>query len=242
VLVVARGWAQRDEFLARVAAALGRSPARLAYYPGAEGRYARFLDTYRSARAVGAAGPGVVPWTVIPDVAPRAGEYALSEEAFCGVLATVTLDATDAAEFLAAAVPFVNDAVAGTLSCMLLVHPRTATRHEDLLARAEADLRYGSVAVNVWSGVVFGIGSTTWGAYPGHTPAEIGSGVGVVHNTLLFDHPEKSVVRGPFRIRPTPVWFADHRTLRRVGMLMTAFEADPSWLRLPAIAAAAVRG
>ncbi len=242
VLVLARGWPQREAFLARVEAALARSAPRLAYYPGAGQRYARFRDAYASARPLGGSGTGVVPWTILPDVPPTPGEYALSEEAFCGVLATVTVDGADAPAFLASAVPFVNEAVAGTLSCMLLVHPDTADRHGDVLARAEADLRYGSVAVNVWSGVVFGIGTTTWGAYPGHTPGDIGSGVGVVHNTLLFDHPEKSVVRGPFRMWPTPVWFSDHRTLRRVGMLMTAFEADPSWLRLPAIVAAGVRG
>ena len=34
-------------------------------------------------------GDEVVPWTLIPDVPASAGEYALTEEAFCGVLAEV---------------------------------------------------------------------------------------------------------------------------------------------------------
>lgn len=241
-LVVARGWPQRDAFLGRVADALARTPARLAYYPGAEARYAAFLGRYPQARRVGAPGPGVVPWTVIPEVPPRAGEYALEEEAFCGVLAEVTIEADDPVSFLAEAVRMANDHIEGTLSAVVLVHPATAREAAGAVEQAVADLRYGSVGVNVWSGVVFGIGSTTWGAFPGHTPADIGSGVGVVHNAWLFDHPEKSVVRAPFRLWPTPVWFADHRTLRDVGRLMTALEAAPSWLKLPGVLLRAVRG
>jgi acyl-CoA reductase-like NAD-dependent aldehyde dehydrogenase len=242
VLVVARDWPQRQAFLEHVAEALGGTPPRMAYYPGAHQRYAAFLDHYPAAQVVGATGLDVVPWTILPDVPPRAGEYALTEEAFCGVLAVTTLEGGDAPSFLAHAVPFANDVVEGTLSCMVLVDPASASAHGAALARAVADLRYGSVAVNVWSGVVFGIGSTTWGAYPGHTPRDIGSGVGVVHNTSLFDHAEKSVVRAPFRMWPKPVWFADHRNLAAVGRRMTAFEAEPSWGKIPGLLAAAVRG
>jgi acyl-CoA reductase-like NAD-dependent aldehyde dehydrogenase len=242
VLVVARGWPQRQAFLDRVERVLAITAPRSAYYPGARERYAAFLARYPHARVVGQAGGGAVPWTVLPDVTPTRGEYALTEEAFCGVLATTTIDGDDAASFLANAVPFANEQIEGTLSCMLLVHPTTAERHRAVLDQAEAGLRYGSVATNLWSGVVFGVGSTTWGAYPGHTPADVGSGIGAVHNTFLFDRPEKSVVRGLFRLWPTPVWFADHGTLREIGEKMTAFEAEPSWGRLPSVFWSALRG
>ncbi len=33
-----------------------------------------------------------MPWTAIPDVPSDAGGYALTNEAFCGVVAEVTLD------------------------------------------------------------------------------------------------------------------------------------------------------
>jgi hypothetical protein len=58
----------------------------------------------------------------------------------------------------------------------------------------------------------------------------------------MFDYPQKSVIEAPFRIWPTPVWFADHRTLAAVGRQMTMFERQPSWSRLPGILAAALRG
>ncbi len=170
----------------------------------------------------------MVPWTLIPDVPPRAGEYALENEAFCGVLAVVDLDAADAPAFLERSVRFVNESVWGTLSCTLLVDPATGRAHRDEVERAVARLRYGNVCVNVWAGVSFALGVTTWGAYPGHTPEAIGSGRGVVHNSYLLDHPEKSVLRAPFRIWPKPVWFADHRRLLALGRQMTRLEAHRS--------------
>jgi hypothetical protein len=242
VLVLASRWPLREAFVARVAAALARTPARRAYYPGAFDRYAEFMRHYPGARVLGPEGEGVVPWTLIPDVPAARGELALSREAFCGVLATVEIDAAEPDEYLAKAVPFANDAVEGTLSCVLLVHPETRTVHKAACDRAVEGLRYGGIGVNVWSGVLFAIGVTSWGAYPGHTPADVGSGIGVVHNSLMFDFPEKSVIKAPFRMWPTPLWFADHRNLAEVGRHMTAFERQPAWGRLPGIFSAALRG
>ena len=137
VLVVARGWLQRDTFLKYVDEELAKTPPRKAYYPGAEDRYKGFLGSYPKARALGAAGADVVPWTVIPDVPAQHGEYALTNEAFCGVLAEVTLDATTPVEFLEKAVAFANDDCWGTLSCNVLVHPATEESHP-----AEVDPRH----------------------------------------------------------------------------------------------------
>lgn len=251
VIVTARGWLQRDAFLAAVRRELTKVPPRKAYYPGARDRYRTFLESYPKAHVLGGvpadAPDEVVPWTVIPDVPPESGEYALTNEAFCGVLAEVTLDAekhghTDAALFLERAVAFANERCWGTLSCCLLVHPATEEEHDQAVKDAIADLRYGGIGVNVWPGVIYGLVSPTWGAYPGHTPEDIQSGTGVVHNAFLFDHPEKSVVRAPFRIRPTPAWFADHKNLLELGRRLVAFEAAPSWRGVVRVATAALKG
>ena len=38
-----------------------------------------------------------------------------------------------------------------------------------------------------------------WGAFAGdQTLADVGSGLGGVHNSYLYDHPQKAVVRTPF--------------------------------------------
>jgi acyl-CoA reductase-like NAD-dependent aldehyde dehydrogenase len=242
VLLVAKGWLQRETFLKLVDEELTKTAPRKAYYPGAHDRYEGFLAKYPKAKALGAKGDGVVPWTVIPDVAGDAGEYALSNEAFCGVLAEVTVDATTPEEFLTKAVELANDKCWGTLSCIVLVHPATEEEHAAAFDRAIATLRYGGIAINCWAGMVYGLVSTTWGAFPGHTPKDIRSGTGVVHNSYLFDHPEKSIARAPFRIWPTPAWFADHKNLANLGRELVKMEAAPSWGQLFKVAKQAMKG
>jgi hypothetical protein len=236
LLVVASGWSERQPFLDRVRAALARMEPRVAYYPGAAERYSNFLARYPSAEVVGRSTDGALPWTIAWDVPPRAGEHALSTEAFCGVLSVVTLEARTAQAFLERSVAFANTSVWGNLSCVLLVDSETARSQAAALERAIADLEYGGIAVNAWTGANFSLGCTSWGAYPGNVPENIASGRGTVHNTFLFDHPQKSVVRAPFRIRPTPIWFTDHRSLAGLGRRLTWFEAHPSWLKLPLVA------
>jgi hypothetical protein len=76
----------------------------------------------------------------------------------------------------------------------------------------------------------------------------------VVHNALLLNNTERTVVTGPFRpaprsvlhgetsISPKPPWFVTNRTAARTGRLLTEFIARPRWRALPAILASALRG
>lgn len=255
VLVTARGWLQREAFLDALHAELGRSPARKAYYPGASQRYDAFLAAYPGAVKLGRPGDDVVPWTVIPDVPGEPGEYALTNEAFCGVLAEVALDVSarrggvmrdapysDPARFLEEAVRFANERCWGTLSCVVLVHPATMAEHGAALERAIEGLRYGGVGVNAWPGLIYGLVSPTWGAFPGHPPEDIQSGVGVVHNTHMFDHPEKTVLRAPFRQMPAPPYVGGVKNLTELGRRMFDLETAPSWGKLAGVAVTALKG
>jgi acyl-CoA reductase-like NAD-dependent aldehyde dehydrogenase len=242
ILVTSSDWAQQAEFLVAVKRELAAIPPRQAYYPGAQDRYQAFLDRYPQAEALGVRTPEIVPWTIIPDVPPLAGEYALTEEAFCGILAQVSLEADSVSDFLTKAVDFVNDRVWGTLSCTVLIDPSTQKQYHQEFDSAISSLKYGAIGVNIWSGMIFYFGSTTWGAYPGNTPADIGSGSGFVHNSYLFDHPQKSVVYAPFRIFPTPAWFANHKNLLSMAKQLLKLEAYPTWRNLPLVVLAALRG
>ncbi len=242
VLVTASGWLQRDEFLAAVRHELAQTPARQAYYPGAQDRYQTFLDKYPQSEPLGTRTDRIVPWTLIPDVPSSAGEYALVEEAFCGVLAEVQIESQSAPEFLTKAVEFANDRVWGTLSCTVLIDRSTQQQYQQELDKAIANLKYGAIGVNLWSAILFYFGSTTWGAYPGNSLADIGSGIGCVHNSYLFDYPQKSVVYAPFRIFPTPVWFATHKNLLEMARKLLKFEAYPTWVNLPGVVMEAIRG
>ena len=242
VLVTATGWEQRAEFLAAIRQVLTETPSRSAYYPGAQARYRSFLDNYPQSESLGASSPDSVPWTLIPDVPAVTGEYALTEEAFCGVLAEVAIDAQTAPDFLTKAVDFANDRLWGTLSCTVLIDKHTQQQYPQEFDRALANLRYGAIGVNIWSAMLFYFGSTTWGAYPGNTLADIGSGIGCVHNTYLFDRPQKSIVHAPFRIFPTPAWFATHKNLLTMAKQLLKFEAAPAWQQLPSVILSALRG
>ena len=71
---------------------------------------------------------------------------------------------------------------------------------------------------------------------------DIQSGIGVVHNTFLFDKVQKSVVRGPFHMFPRPAWFVTNRQTHKLAPKLVRFEADPSWTRIPSILFTALRG
>ena len=152
------------------------------------------------------------------------------------------LDATEASDFLAAALPFANDQCWGTLSINLLVHPKTEAALGASFDQAIADLHYGGIAINCWSGLNYGLVNATWGAFPGHPLDDIESGQGVVHNGLLLDHPQKSVVRAHFIMKPTPAWFTDNKNNLALGRVMTAFEGSPSLFKVPKVAMTALKG
>ena len=86
------------------------------------------------------------------------------------------------------------------------------------------------------------MGVLPWGAYPGNTLQDIQSGMGMVHNTLLLDGVQKSVLRAPFRIWPKPLWFADHRRSRQAAMRLTELEYRPSLFKVSQVAWEAMRG
>ena len=113
--------------------------------------------------------------------------------------------------------------------------------HGELYQQAIAELRYGTIAINAWAALAFALGQTSWGAYPGRTLEDIQSGIGAVHNTRLFDKPQKSVVYAPFRVEPRPLWFVTHKNAHRVAPKLVAFEASPSVAKLPGIVIQALR-
>ncbi|HEY5629973.1 MAG TPA: aldehyde dehydrogenase family protein, partial [Candidatus Limnocylindrales bacterium] len=245
VIVTARDWPLRAALMDRVRARLQAMPPRAAFYPGAAARFAAFRDHYAGAETFGEAADGQLPWMLIPGLSPDApDEPAYRFEAFCPVTVETAIDAADTAGFLDRAVAFANDRLWGTLNATLIVDPRTARDPalRPVLSRAVDALRYGTVSINHWSAIGYGLGITPWGAYPGHTRTDIGSGVGFVHNPLMFERVEKTVVRSWFRAFPKPIWFAGHRTAHRITPHLVRHEATGTLRGMPAIGALALRG
>jgi acyl-CoA reductase-like NAD-dependent aldehyde dehydrogenase len=239
VLLVPEAWPQRDELLEMIARRIESQPHRPAYYPGSLERYRKVVDAGGDVRTFGE-DPGGVPPTIIGIDASVDGHPAFVEESFCRIMAVVELPGDDPGGFIANAVEFCNERLRGTLNVSLIVDPDTMKEHRPAVERAVDDLRYGSIGVNLWAAAAFPLGVTPWGAYPGHTLDDIGSGIGFVHNARLIDHPQKTVMRAPFVQFPQPAWSVFHRRSTSVLRRATAFEADPAAWRIPGIAARAL--
>jgi Aldehyde dehydrogenase family len=245
VIITHAGWTQRDEFFTALESVLATLPVRKAYYPGAKDRHSSFVAAHPDARQVGTAGDTELPWTIVRHVdATNLDEICLNVEAFCALTSETAIEADSPAGFVRAAVDFCNEVVWGTLSMTLLCDPRSM-KDPDIGAAVEqavADLRYGSIGVNLWHAMSYALAATTWGAYPGHPSTDIQSGCGVVGNAYLFSRPQKSVVRGPFVAKPEPAWFATNRNAGVVMRKLLAFEGAPSWSKLPGLVVSSLKG
>jgi aldehyde dehydrogenase (NAD(P)+) len=190
---------------------------------------------------VGRPDRGALAWALVPDLDHAdAGEPLFATEPFCGVLSETALPAADPADFLAAATAFCNERLWGTLSAEIVTpsDPSLAPAVE----AAIRDLRYGTVALNVWPAVAYAAMSTPWGGHPSATPADIQSGLGWVHNTYLLEGVDKAVFRAPLLPPVKPAWHFDHRTVHHVVPRLLELERRPSWPRFLRVAAPALRG
>jgi hypothetical protein len=244
VLILPKGWKQREKFLAGVERALSKAAARNAYYPGARERWLAYSKGRTSLRQFGNDSGDVLPWTLVRDLDPNdREERAFGSESFCPILFETQIGSPDPIEFLDQAVTFANERLWGTLSAGLVVHPKVM-KDSTLAAgveRAITNLRYGAVTVNAWAGYVFAFVTPPWGAYPGSNLANIQSGTGWVHNTPMLEGVEKAVLRHPITAMPKPVYFPTHRSAHILMPRMTALDENASWARVPGVMAAAMR-
>ena len=156
--------------------------------------------------------------------------------------ATTSLEAESVSEFIKRATDFANDVVWGTLNATIILDTQTEKRYRAELDQAIDELRFGSVCVNHWPALSYGLGSTTWGAYPGHSREDIRSGIGVVHNTFMLEDVEKTVIRGPFKVWPHPPWFMTHKHSVAMAKSLMETTAKPSVFNLIKLASHALRG
>ena len=243
MLIMWDEWPQKRDFIDMLSSVLAEVPQRVAYYPGAFQRYESFVSKHTAPIKVGVLDDKRLPWTLLPEVSVDEKDVPFfTEESFCGVTAQTSLKASDASDFLQSAVAFCNQKLWGTLNACILVDPRTEKRLGRLVDEAIMKLQYGSIGVNQWPGLCYGLGSTTWGAYPGHTLDDIQSGIGIVHNTYLLESVEKSVMRGPFSSFPKPPWFVTHGNAHQVARKMLNLEHKPSYWKVPGVALKALKG
>jgi acyl-CoA reductase-like NAD-dependent aldehyde dehydrogenase len=244
MLITAKGWGQRDTFLALVARALGQVPTRKAYYPGAFDRY-KELTAGRNVERFGQATDDKLAWTIIRDVdSAKKDDKLFRMEPFCGILSHTEIASNDPAAFLGELTSFANDTLWGTLNACIVIHPRHEADPQigKALDKALVELRYGTVGINHWPAVGYGLVNPAWGGHPSATLTNIQSGLGWVHNTFMFEGIDKSIIRGPLVAKPKPAWFYDNRKVHLIGEKMVAMYAAPSWWKLPGLVVNALSG
>ena len=250
VVVMSRDWPLADAFLAELRRAIADAPARPAYYPGAPDRMDAFQAAHPTAERIG----GHRTRRLVATIDADAVDQLFETEIFGPALGIVLLPHSEPAAFLEHAIAFANKRLHGTLGANILIDPRTEKALGDRFEDLVADLHYGTIAINAWSGLGFLLSHVPWGAFPGHPIEDAQSGRGVVHNGFLFDRPERSIVRAPFRpaprgllhgsfaVLPRPPWFVTNRTAATTLRRMFAYQLRPSLLRLLGVLTSAVRG
>lgn len=249
VVIMSSDWEQAGAFRAALRRAYAKAPERPIWYPGSDARMKQATDDYPDALVLGD--------RLLIEIDDDDDATALQNtEYFAPVLGVVEVAGTGQ-EFLDAAIAHANDRLQGTLGANLLIDPATQKSLGTGFERAITELRYGSIAINAWTAVGFITPTLTWGAFPGSTIADVGSGIGVVHNALLLDRVERSVLRGPFRpfprsvpgvngggrftILPKPPWFVTARTGAAVSEGLTRFRASGGILGLAKTLVGALR-
>jgi acyl-CoA reductase-like NAD-dependent aldehyde dehydrogenase len=269
VILTWKQWPEREKFLDRIEQQLSLVPQRRAYYPGAEQRYEEFsgiepdkarglVDNHlatstadtREKRDDGStvflAGRDgtdeTLPWTLIRNVMPEHSASLCSHESFVCVSADIAIDADSPDDFLKKAVTFSNEKLWGTLAATLTV-PNSFRRQSGALLEDSIDrLRYGVVAINQWSGLVFALLSPPWGGYPGSTPQDIQSGTGWVHNSLMLDGIEKTVLQAPLTVQPKPIWMPSHGDPEPVAWALFDLMRNPSIGTVANLSIKAIKG
>jgi aldehyde dehydrogenase (NAD(P)+) len=243
MLITSKTWPQREALLRKVRDVLAEVPPRKAYYPGAFERFDHLAGNRGD--KLGKPGKDELPWALVFGLDSKdESERLFVTEPFCSILSETSLDESDPAAFLKAATAFANDRLWGTLSAVVMIHPKTERDPAVAAAldTAIADLRYGAVGVNHWSALVYALVTPPWGAHPSSTLENIQGGLGWVHNSFMLEGIEKAVLRGPLTVMPKPPWFVTHKKSHVVAEKMVPMELAPSWLKVPGIALAALGG
>ena len=252
-LVLPNSWNQKDALLQAVKGVMGQS-TRPAYYPGAGNRLDAFASHAGQTQQVSRG--DVAPACIINSLNQDGDSWYRDNEVFGPALSTMELDNSAGAEaYLKAAIDYCNKELRGTLGANILIHPKTIKqigkkKFESLVA----ELKYGTIAINGWSGLGFLVTQCPWGAYPGHTLDDVQSGIGFVHNTFLLEDIERTIVYAPWRpfprglasgqlsLLPRPPWFITNKKQDKVGKLLTHFQHKPGWLKLPRLFVNALLG
>jgi len=250
MLVMPEAWRQAEQFLGALNQTMADAPQRGLYYPGAGDRIDQFRNEYPENRNLSSDGDSAER-VVVPFPRPNRNAYAEEVEVFAPLMSITKVNGDGAETYLRNAIAYCNEHLHGTLGANIVIHPATKRALADSII---AELNYGCIAVNGWTALGFLTVQTPLGAFPGHTLEDVQSGIGFVHNTYMFERPQRTIIEAPFRpfprnllhgslsLLPRPPWFVTNRKADVLGRLLTRFQHSPGFGKIPRIFLNALRG
>ena len=238
LVVTARAWPQREEFLAMVRRRLASLPARTAWYPGS-------TAAWEEASGRKAPADGTLPWVLAEGVDPGR-DPRVERECFVPVACEAALEGADVATYCRRAAEVVHR-LPGSLAASVTLPAGLSAAERHAAENLVDHLPFGVVAVNCWSAIAYAVGNVPWGGFPGATLADPRSGIGFVHDPLLLPLVHNSILRGPLLPSLRPAWFPWHGSgaaLARgvVDLYRRRAEGREGWTTLLGMLPAVIRG
>ena len=229
VIVLPKDWKHTKKLKDDILFYLKKIGDTTSYYPGASENLKELIETenYDQINSLSCNTPFLVTDLDLEK------EYA-NKEVWSTALYFKEIPFTSYENFSANSIEYVNNELWGNLGVTVLIKNHKKKTNQTILDTYVENLKYGTVAINEWSALGFVIPTLPWGGYPGNRDNDIQSGQGYVHNSLLFESPQKGVVYSRFRLSPIidPPWFVTNKKAHRIFKNLTYFQATNSKINL----------
>ena len=229
VIVLPKDWKHTQKLKDDILFYLKKVGDTTSYYPGASENLDQLLETenYEQINNLSCNTPFLVSDLDLEK------EYA-NKEVWSTALYFKEIPYTSNENFCSNSIEYVNNELWGNLGVTVLIKNHKKKTNQSILNAYVENLKYGTVAINEWSALGFVIPTLPWGGYPGNKDNDIQSGQGYVHNSLLFESPQKGVVYSRFRLSPIidPPWFVTNKKAHRIFKNLTYYQATKSKINL----------
>ena len=229
VIVLPKDWKHTEKLKREIKYYLNKIGDTTSYYPGATENLNELIDTsnYEQINKLTCSTPFLVSDL---DLEKQYG----NEEVWSTALYFKEIPYKSYENYATAAIDYVNNELWGNLGVTVLIKNHNRKANKLILKSYVDNLNYGTVAINEWSALGFVIPTLPWGGYPGNKDNDIQSGQGYVHNSLLFESPQKGIVYSKFRLSPLidPPWFVTNKRAHRIFKHLTYYQATKSKINL----------
>ena len=229
VIILPKDWKHTQKLKENIIYYLKKIGDTTSYYPGASENLNDLLesDNYEQINSLSCNTPFLVADLDLEK------EYA-DKEVWSTALYFKEIPYTSYEDFCIQSIDYVNNELWGNLGISVLIKNHNSKANQTILHKYVDSLKYGTVAINEWAALGFAIPTLPWGGYPGNKDNDIQSGQGYVHNSLLFESPQKGVLYSKFRLSRIidPPWFITNRKAHKIFKNLTYYQATKSKINL----------